>query len=154
MNRLMFYSLSVVVCSGMFFLLYNVFVSRKAGYTFCRRYLLVTMLLSIVIPSLNVPLYHKVVRADKPVAAVSTSNAVQAPEMVYLDAETQTHVSVQAAKQAAGESAVAASDAAQPAVAASGPHQVEYSYCLCICCRPAFVPGAYNKERDLYFGCA
>ena len=115
----MFYSLSVVVCSGMFFLLYNVFVSRKAGYTFCRRYLLVTMLLSIVIPSLNVPLYHKVVRADKPVAAVSTSNAVQAPEMVYLDAETQTHVSVPAAKQAAGESAVAASDAAQPAVAAS-----------------------------------
>ena len=58
MSQIVFYSFSVIACSGLSMLLYNLFVSRKAGYTFCRRYLLIAMLLSVVIPTLNIPLYH------------------------------------------------------------------------------------------------
>ena len=58
MNPIVFYSFCVMVCSGIFMLLYHLFVSRKAGYTFCRRYLIAAMILSVVIPALNVPLYH------------------------------------------------------------------------------------------------
>ena len=78
MYRLMLYSFSVIACSGMFLLLYNLFVSRKAGYTFCRKYLLVTMLLSVAIPTLNVPLYHKTVKPLKPVAEVTAPAATKA----------------------------------------------------------------------------
>ena len=58
MSQIVFYSFSVIACSGLSMLLYNLFVSRMAGYTFCRRYLLIAMLLSVVIPTLNIPLYH------------------------------------------------------------------------------------------------
>lgn len=69
------YSFSMIVCSGLFLLLYRLVISRKADYTFCRRYLLVTMLLSVIIPTLNVPLYHKEFkRAQAPVE--STASAV------------------------------------------------------------------------------
>ena len=71
MSQFYFYPFSVIVCSGMFMLLYSLFVSRKAGYTFCRRYLLAAMLLSVVIPTLNVPLYHKHVKVEP------------TPQMVY-----------------------------------------------------------------------
>ena len=71
MSRFVFYSFYVIVCSGMFMLLYTLFVSRKAGYTFCRRYLIAAMFLSVVIPTLNVPLYHKHV------------NVEPIPQMVY-----------------------------------------------------------------------
>lgn len=53
-----FYILSVIVCSGIFYLLYRTFVQHKASYTFCRRYLILTMLLAAIIPTLKVPLYH------------------------------------------------------------------------------------------------
>lgn len=71
MSHFVFYSFSVIVCSGMFMLLYNLFVSRKADYTSCRRFILITMLLSVVIPTLDVPLYHKQVKTEQAVAAVS-----------------------------------------------------------------------------------
>lgn len=71
MSSFVFYSFSVIVCSGIFMLLYNMIVSRKAGYTFCRRYLIAAMLLSVVIPTLNVPLYHKYVKVES------------TPQMVY-----------------------------------------------------------------------
>ena len=75
----LFYSIAVIVCSGMFLLLYKLLISRKAGYTFCRRYLIVTMLLAIVIPSMNVPLYHKTVRAEQPTpTTVTAANAREA----------------------------------------------------------------------------
>lgn len=53
-----FYILSVIVCSGIFYLLYRTFVQRKASYTFSRHYLILTMLLAAIIPTLKVPLYH------------------------------------------------------------------------------------------------
>lgn len=62
MSSFIFYSFSVIVCSGVFMLLYHLFVSRKAGYTFCRRYLMAAMLLSVVIPTLNVPLTTSMLR--------------------------------------------------------------------------------------------
>lgn len=55
---MIFYILSVIVCSGIFYLLYRTFVQRKASYTFCRHYLILTMLLAAIIPTLKVPLYH------------------------------------------------------------------------------------------------
>lgn len=76
MSSFVLYSLSVIVCSGVFMLLYHLFVSRKAGYTLCRRYLIVAMLLSVVIPTLNVPLYHKYVKVEP------------TPQMVYIPSES------------------------------------------------------------------
>jgi hypothetical protein len=69
----------------MFMLLYSLFISRKAGYTFCRRYLLVGMLLSVLIPTLNVPLYHIDTRnADRRTAALTEAAPTTQPEMVYM----------------------------------------------------------------------
>lgn len=76
MSSFVFYSFSVIVCSGVFMLHYHLFVSRKAGYTFCRRYLMAAMLLSVVIPTLNVPLYHKYVKVEP------------TPQMVYKPSES------------------------------------------------------------------
>lgn len=85
MSQFVFYSFSVIICSGMFMLLYSLFVSRKAGYTFCRRYLLVGMLLSVLIPTLNVPLYHIDKRkADRRTAALIESAPSTQPELVYM----------------------------------------------------------------------
>ena len=85
MSQFVFYSFSVIVCSGMFMLLYSLFVSRKAGYTFCRRYLLVGMLLSVLIPTLNVPLYHIDTRnANRRTAALIEAAPTTQPEMVYM----------------------------------------------------------------------
>ena len=62
--RMIIYVIGSIVCSGLFLLLYRSMVSKKAGYSFCRRYLTVTMALSIIIPMLDVPLYRHVELID------------------------------------------------------------------------------------------
>lgn len=108
-----FYSIAVIVCSGLFLLLYKLLISRKADYTFCRRYLIMTMLLAIVIPSMNVPLYHKTSKAEQPtLAMVTAGDAVNAaPMAVNMTApvKTETASEPQKAQAAATVATVATS---------------------------------------------
>lgn len=51
------YIIEVIICSGIFLTLYRWMIARKVGFRLCRIYLMVTMLLSAVIPAMNVPVY-------------------------------------------------------------------------------------------------
>jgi len=110
MSQFVFYSFSVIVCSGMFMLLYSLFVSRKAGYTFCRRYLLVGMLLSVLIPTLNVPLYHIDIRnANRRTAALIEIAPTTQSEIVYMpNANTAVQEPSESQSVASAESSVSA----------------------------------------------
>lgn len=57
MNHIILYAIEIVFCSGLFLALYRLLIQRKAGYTFCRRYLVVTLILAAVIPAFDVPVY-------------------------------------------------------------------------------------------------
>ncbi len=108
-----FYSIAVIVCSGLFLLLYKLLISRKADYTFCRRYLIMTMLLAVVIPSMNVPLYHKTAKAEQPaITTVTVSDAVKAAPMAVdmaAPVNTETALEPQKAQAAATVATVSTS---------------------------------------------
>ena len=57
MRPFLIYLIEFFLCSGLFLLLYRLLIVRKVSYGFCRRYLITAMLLSAIIPVLNVPLY-------------------------------------------------------------------------------------------------
>jgi len=57
MRPVIIYIIETFLCSGLFLLLYRMMIMKKVSYGFCRRYLVVTMILSATIPFLNVPLY-------------------------------------------------------------------------------------------------
>ena len=57
MRPVLIYIIEFFLCSGLFLLLYRSLIVRKVSYGFCRRYLIIAMLLSATIPMLNVPLY-------------------------------------------------------------------------------------------------
>lgn len=57
MKPFVIYIVEFFLCSGLFMLLYRLLIVRKPNYGLCRKYLIVTMLLSAIIPALNVPLY-------------------------------------------------------------------------------------------------
>lgn len=57
MKPFVIYIVEFFLCSGLFMLLYRLLIVRKPNYGLCRKYLIVTMLLSASIPALNVPLY-------------------------------------------------------------------------------------------------
>ncbi len=50
------YILEVIVCSGLLLAFYQFLLARKVPYRACRRYLLVSALLSVVIPALRLPI--------------------------------------------------------------------------------------------------
>lgn len=51
------YIIESLVCSGLFLMLYRRVLARKVGFVLCRIYLTVTMLLSVTIPVMEVPVY-------------------------------------------------------------------------------------------------
>ncbi len=57
MKPFVIYIVEFFLCSGLFMLLYSLLIVRNPNYGLCRKYLIVTMLLSAIIPALNVPLY-------------------------------------------------------------------------------------------------
>lgn len=100
------YSFSMIVCSGMFLLLYHLAISRKADYTTCRRYILITMLLSAIIPALNVPLYHKEIKPaamsdNHIVESVISDNTPAASTVTMSDLNTATEPSAATTQPAA-----------------------------------------------------
>lgn len=46
-----------LICSGLFLVLYRWMLAKKVSFRICRAYLIVTMVLSVTIPIMNVPLY-------------------------------------------------------------------------------------------------
>ena len=56
-----------LICSGLFLVLYRWMLAKKVGFRICRAYLIVTMVLSVTIPIMDVPLYpsEKVVRLSE-----------------------------------------------------------------------------------------
>ena len=46
-----------LICSGLFLVLYRWMLAKKVSFRLCRVYLIVTMLLSVTIPMMDVPLY-------------------------------------------------------------------------------------------------
>lgn len=89
MTHPIIYALIVTLCSALFMVLYRILVSQKADYTFCRRYIVVAMVLSAVIPMLDVPIMParekaQAVQTAAPVPAVSAP--VQAQPMPQTDA--------------------------------------------------------------------
>ena len=46
-----------LICSGLFLVLYHWMLAKKVGFRICRAYLIVTMVLSVTIPIMDVPLY-------------------------------------------------------------------------------------------------
>ena len=57
MRPFFIYIIELFLCSGLFLLLYRWIIVRKVNYGFCRKYLVIAMLLSATIPIFNVPLY-------------------------------------------------------------------------------------------------
>ena len=47
-----------LICSGLFLVLYRWMLAKKVGFRICRAYLIVTMVLSVAIPLMEVPLYQ------------------------------------------------------------------------------------------------
>lgn len=46
-----------LICSGLFMVLYRLMLAKKVSFRICRAYLIVTMVLSVTIPIMDVPLY-------------------------------------------------------------------------------------------------
>lgn len=59
MRQIVIYIIETIVCSGLFIVLYKGIILPKASYRFCRSFLVITSLLSVTIPILNVPLFPK-----------------------------------------------------------------------------------------------
>lgn len=57
MTPIIIYAAKTIVCSCAFILLYMWQFHKKVHYKYCRIYLIATMLLSVLIPALNVPIY-------------------------------------------------------------------------------------------------
>lgn len=57
MKTLLAYPIEVLVCSGLFLLLYRLLLMRRVEETLCRRYLVGGMVLAVLIPMLELPLY-------------------------------------------------------------------------------------------------
>ena len=51
------YIIEILICSGLFLVLYRWLLAGKVGYRLCRAYIVGTMLLAALIPALDVPLY-------------------------------------------------------------------------------------------------
>lgn len=53
------YMLEVLICSGVFLVAYRYLLAGKVAFRLCRAYIVATMLLSAVIPALDIPVYSQ-----------------------------------------------------------------------------------------------
>ena len=52
------YIIEVIICSALFLVCYRWMIARKVSFRICRMYILATMMLSLAIPAMNVPVYR------------------------------------------------------------------------------------------------
>ncbi|MBO7144563.1 MAG: M48 family metalloprotease [Salinivirgaceae bacterium] len=76
MTTIIIYAAKTIVCSCAFILLYMWQFHKKVHYRYCRIYLIATMLLSVLIPALNVPIYpNRALQAQSDVQYVGVATA-------------------------------------------------------------------------------
>lgn len=51
------YIIEVIICSGLFLVVYRWLLAKKVSFRLCRIYLLATMLLSVTIPVMEVTMF-------------------------------------------------------------------------------------------------
>ena len=73
--RTLGYIAEVLICSGLFLALYRWMLAKKVSFKLCRIYLIVTMMLSVTIPLMEVPLYPSETYAEFNEWTVLGSNA-------------------------------------------------------------------------------
>ncbi len=73
--RTLGYIAEVLICSGLFLVLYRWMLAKKVSFKLCRIYLIVTMMLSVTIPLMEVPLYPSETYAEFNEWTVLGSNA-------------------------------------------------------------------------------
>ena len=101
MKPYIIYVIEAFLCSGLFLVLYRWLIARKTNYSFCRKYLIVTMLLSVVIPMLNVPLYpQQTIYLEVP---IMTTAIAQPAEQQTSEVETVETVETESATVAQPE---------------------------------------------------
>ena len=104
--KIMEYILEVLICSGLFLVLYRWLLAGKVGYRICRTYIVGTMLLAAVIPALDVPLYPPVQSspAPGPAAIINDSHLFGDKGTVYNFGEsTATDITDSAAATEKGQ---------------------------------------------------
>ena len=78
MKPFLIYIMEFYLCSGLFMLLYRLLIVKKPNYGLCRKYLIITMLLSAIIPALDVPLYPgQAINFPMPITATAITEPVE-----------------------------------------------------------------------------
>lgn len=86
MKSPLLYLLEVLFCSGLLMAFYRLLLLRKVAYKHCRRYLVAAVLLSVLLPALNIPLYPaRTVVYPVPLIAAAAEPAAE-PEPIALAA--------------------------------------------------------------------
>ena len=104
--KIMEYILEVLICSGLFLMLYRWLLAGKVSYRICRAYIVGTMLLAAAIPALDVPLYPPVQSspAPGPAAIINDSHLFGDKGTVYNFGEsTATDITDSAAATEKGQ---------------------------------------------------
>ncbi len=104
--RIIEYILEVLICSGLFLMLYRWLLAGKVSYRICRAYIVGTMLLAAAIPALDVPLYPPVQSspAPGPAAIINDSHLFGDKGTVYNFGEsTATDITDSAAATEKGQ---------------------------------------------------
>ena len=87
------YIIEFLFCSGLFIALYKLLIESRVSHSWARRYLLITMFVSLVIPTLELPLYPaKTLYYEIPVFTPQASLVDDAP--AYLDYPEYTESAV------------------------------------------------------------
>ena len=91
MTPIIIYAAKTIVCSCAFIMLYMWQFHKKVHYKYCRIYLIATMLLSVVIPALNVPIYpNQALQAQSDVQYIGDTAANES-EMTVIRRETVSY---------------------------------------------------------------
>lgn len=95
------YILEVLFCSGMLLAFYRLLLMRKVSFAACRLYLVAAVVLSVVLPALNIPLYPaRTVVYELPVIKAAPTTYVEEPRFmdeISYDFSTQAVTEVAAA---------------------------------------------------------
>lgn len=75
MREVVIYLLEVIVCSGVFAALYSLLIERKVDFLFARMFLLLSVVLSAVIPMVDIPVWEAAIVPELAQAAVGEVGA-------------------------------------------------------------------------------
>lgn len=79
MRQVVIYLIEVIVCSGVLAALYSLLIERKVDYLFARMFLLFSVVLSAVIPIINIPVWQATILPQQTVTAVIGTDAEVVP---------------------------------------------------------------------------